>query len=70
MTKNQTRKQRGLDVIPVKRRTAARKNNHDVAPVKKKENPAVQVIEIVAAISMMLNVIQSVIIYILQVGPI
>lgn len=70
MTKNQTRKQRGLDVIPVKRRTAARKNNHDVAPVKKKENPAVQVIEIAAAISMMLNVVQSVIIYILQVGPI
>lgn len=70
MTKNQTQKQRGLDVIPVKRRGAARKSNYDRVPYRKKENPAVQVIEIVAAISMMLNVIQSVIIYILQAGPI
>lgn len=42
----------------------------DPAPIRKKRNRAVCGIEIVAAVSMAINVIQSVIIYVLQAGPI
>ena len=57
--------------ISVKRNRTIHKRDHDdMQTTGQKQNPAVQVIEIVAAISMMLNVVQSVIIYILQAGPI
>ena len=42
----------------------------DPAPIRKKRNRAIRGIEIVAAVSMAINVIQSLIIYILQAGPI
>lgn len=42
----------------------------DPAPIRKKHNRAIRGIEIIAVISMAINVIQSVIIYILQAGPI
>lgn len=42
----------------------------DPAPIRKKRNKAIRGIEITAAASLMLNVIQAVIIYILQAGPI
>lgn len=45
----------------------AEKPKCDPAPLRKKRNRA---IEIIAVISMAINVIQSVIIYILQAGPI
>lgn len=40
----------------------------DPAPIRRKRNRAVCGIEIVAAVSMAINVIQSVIIYVLQAG--
>ena len=40
------------------------------APIRKKRNKAIRGIEIIAAVSLALNVIQSVIIYVLQAGPI
>ena len=40
------------------------------APIRKKRNRAIRGIEITAAVSLALNVIQSVIIYVLQAGPI
>lgn len=42
----------------------------DPAPIRKKRNRAIIGIEIMAAVSLLLNVIQSVIIYVLQAGPI
>lgn len=42
----------------------------DPAPIRKKRNKAIVGIEITAAVSLLLNVIQSVIIYVLQAGPI
>ena len=42
----------------------------DPAPIRKKRNKAIRGIEITAAASLLLNVIQSVIIYVLQAGPI
>ena len=42
----------------------------DPAPIRKKRNRAIRGIEITAAVSLALNVIQSVIIYVLQAGPI
>lgn len=39
------------------------------APIRKKRNRAIRGIEITAAVSLLLNVIQSVIIYVLQAGP-
>ena len=51
-----------LDLIPVKR--------VDPAPIRKKRNRANVGIEIIAAVSLAINVIQSVIIYVLQAGPI
>ena len=41
----------------------------DPAPIRKKRNRAIRGIEIAAAVSLLLNVIQSVIIYVLQAGP-
>ena len=40
----------------------------DPAPIRRKRNRAICGIEIVAAVSMAINVIQSVIIYVLQAG--
>ncbi|WP_190324779.1 hypothetical protein [Mediterraneibacter catenae] len=40
------------------------------ASIRKKRNRAIRGIEITAAVSLLLNVIQSVIIYMLQAGPI
>lgn len=40
----------------------------DPAPIRRKRNRAIRGIEITAAVSLLLNVIQSVIIYVLQVG--
>ena len=42
----------------------------DPAPIRKKRNRAIRGIEIAAAEALLLNVIQSVITYILQAGPI
>ena len=46
------------------------KPKRDPAPIRKKRNRAICGIEIIAAVSLAINVIQSVIIYILQAGPI
>lgn len=61
-----------LDVIPVERTSLmpAVEPKRDPAPIRKKRNRAIIGIEIMAAVSLLLNVIQSVIIYILQAGPI
>ena len=40
------------------------------APIRKKRNKAIRGIEITAAASLLLNAVQSVIIYVLQAGPI
>ena len=42
----------------------------DPAPIRRKRDRAIRGIEITAAVSLALNVIQSVIIYVLQAGPI
>lgn len=42
----------------------------DPAPIRRKRNRAIRGIEITAAVSLLLNVIQSVIIYVLQTGPV
>lgn len=64
-----------LDVIPVERTSlipapAEKPKRVDPAPIRKKRNRAICGIEIIAAVSLAINVIQSVIIYILQAGPI
>ena len=61
-----------LDLISVERTSLipAEKPKCDPAPIRKKRNRAIRGIEITAAVSLLLNVIQSVIIYILQAGPI
>lgn len=62
---------REIKQISVKRDKYIHNRDYDdMQTTGQKQNPAVQVIEIAAAISMMLNVVQSVIIYILQAGPI
>lgn len=49
----------------------AKKAKHvDPAPIRRKRNKTICGIEIIAVVSLTLNVIQSVIIYILQAGPI
>lgn len=40
------------------------------APIRRRRNRAIRGIEIIAAVSLAINVIQSVIIYVLQAGPI
>ena len=42
----------------------------DPAPIRRKRNRAITGIEITAAVSLAINVIQSVIIYVLQAGPV
>ena len=61
-----------LDLISVERTSLipAEKPKRDPAPIRRKRNRAIRGIEIVAAVSLLLNVIQSVIIYVLQAGPI
>ena len=61
-----------LDLISVERTSLipAEKPKRDPAPIRRKRNRAITGIEITAAVSLALNVIQSVIIYVLQAGPI
>lgn len=62
-----------LDLIPVERTSlilAEEPKQIDPAPIRRKRNRAITGIEITAAVSMAINVIQSVIIYVLQAGPI
>ena len=62
-----------LDLISVERTSlmpAEEPKRVDPAPIRKKRNKAIRGIEIIAAVSLALNVIQSVIIYVLQAGPI
>lgn len=61
-----------LDLIPVERTSLipASEPKRDLAPIRRKRNKAIRGIEITAAVSLALNVIQSVIIYVLQAGPI
>ena len=62
-----------LDLIPVERTSLIPAENPkrvDPAPIRRKRNRAIRGIEITAAVSLLLNVIQSVIIYVLQAGPI
>ncbi len=62
-----------LDLISVERTSlipAEKPKRVDPAPIRRKRNKAIRGIEIIAAVSLLLNVIQSVIIYVLQAGPI
>lgn len=61
-----------LDLIDIKHTSLipAEKPKRDPAPIRRKRNRAITGIEITAAVSLALNVIQSVIIYVLQAGPI
>ena len=62
-----------LDIISVERTSlmpVAEPKQVDPAPIRKKRNRAIRGIEITAAVSLALNVIQSVIIYVLQAGAI
>ena len=61
-----------LDLISVERTSLipAYEPKCDPAPIRRKRNRAICGIEIIAAVSLAINVIQSVIIYILQAGPI
>lgn len=60
-----------LDIIDIKHTSLvpAVPKRVDLAPIRKKRNRAIRGIEITAAVSLALNVIQSVIIYVLQAGP-
>ena len=61
-----------LDLISVERTSLipAEETKRDPAPTRKKRNRAICGIEIIAAVSLALNMIQAVIIYVLQAGPI
>ena len=61
-----------LDLISVERTSLmpASEPKQAPAPIRRKRNRAIRGIEITAAVSLTLNVIQSVIIYVLQAGPI
>lgn len=62
-----------LDLISVERTSlmpAGKPKRVDPAPIRGKRNRAIRGIEITAAVSLTINVIQSVIIYVLQAGPI
>lgn len=62
-----------LDLISVERTSlipVAKPKQVEPAPIRKKRNRAIVGIEIIAGVSLALNVIQSVIIYVLQAGPI
>lgn len=60
-----------LDLIDIKHTSLvpAVPKRVDPAPIRRKRNRAIRGIEIAAAVSLTLNVIQSVIIYVLQAGP-
>ena len=60
-----------LDLISVERTSlipAEKPKRVDPAPIRKRRNKAIRGIEITAVASLLLNVIQSVIIYVLQAG--
>ena len=59
-----------LDLIDIKHTSLipASEPKRDPVPVRRKRNRAIRGIEIIAAVSLALNVIQSVIIYVLQAG--
>ena len=61
-----------LDLISVERTSLipASEPKRDPAPIRRKRDRAIRGIEITAVASLLLNVIQSVIIYVLQAGPI
>lgn len=62
-----------LDLINIKHTSlipAEKPKRVDPAPIRRKRNRAIAGIKIVVAISIAINVIQSLIIYILQAGPI
>ena len=60
-----------LDLISVERTSLIpTEPKRDPAPIRKKHNRAICGIEIIAAVSLALNMIQAVIIYVLQAGPI
>lgn len=62
-----------LDLIPIERTSlmpAEEPKRINPAPIRKKRNKAIRGIEITAAASLLLNAVQAVIIYVLQVGPI
>lgn len=59
-----------LDMIDIKHTSLipAEKPKRDPAPIRRKRNRAITGIEITAAVSLAINVIQSIIIYILKPG--
>ena len=59
-----------LDLISVERTSLipAEEPKRDPAPIRRKRNKAIRSIEITAAVSLAINVIQSIIIYILKPG--
>ena len=59
-----------LDIIDIKHTSLipAEKPKRDPAPIRRKRNRAITGIEITAAVSLAINVIQSIIIYILKPG--
>lgn len=62
-----------LDLISVERTSlipVEEPKRVDPAPIRRKRNRAITGIEIIAAVSLALNAIQSVVIYVLQAGPI
>lgn len=62
-----------LELISVERTSlipAEEPKRVDPASIRRKRNRAIRGIEITTIVSMLLNVIQSVIIYVLQAGPI
>lgn len=61
-----------IQLIPIERTSLmpASEPKRDPAPIRKKRNRAIVGIEVTAVVSLAINVIQSVIIYILQAGPI
>ena len=62
-----------LDMIDIKHTSlipAEVPKSVDPAPIQQKRNRSIRGIEITAAASLLLNAVQAVIIYVLQVGPI
>lgn len=59
-----------LDLIDIKRTSLmpASEPKRDPAPIRRKRNRAIAGIEILAVVSLAINVIQSIIIYILKPG--
>lgn len=61
-----------LDLINIEHTSLmpATELKREPAPIRKKRNRAIVGIEIIAAVSLALNMIQAVIIYVLQAGPV